>query len=78
MAIGAYALWAFEDGAVKLEPACAQLSIVPFTLALLRYALDIEQGRGGAPEDVVLGDRTLQVLGLLWVITFGVGVHLGG
>ena len=78
VAIFAYALWAFEDGAVKLEPVCAQLSIVPFTLALLRYALDIEQGHGGAPEDVVIGDRALQVLGLVWIITFGVGVQLGG
>ena len=78
VAIGAYAVWAFEDGAVKLEPFWAQLSIVPFTLALLRYALDIEQGHGGAPEDVVLGDRTLQVLGLVWLATFAVGVHLGG
>jgi len=78
VAIGAYALWAFEDGAVKLDPVWAQLSIVPFTLALLRYALDIEQGNGGAPEDVVLGDRGLQVLGLVWIVTFGVGVQLGG
>jgi len=78
VAIGAYAVWAFEDGAVKLDPVWAQLSIVPFTLALLRYALDIEQGHGGAPEDVVLGDRGLQVLGLVWLVTFAVGVHLGG
>ncbi|MEO5680547.1 MAG: decaprenyl-phosphate phosphoribosyltransferase [Acidimicrobiales bacterium] len=78
VAIGAYALWAFEDGAVKLDPVFAQLSIVPFTLALLRYALDIEQGHGGAPEDVVLGDRALQALGLVWLVTFAVGVHLGG
>ncbi len=78
VAIGAYAVWAFEDGALKLDPVWAQLSIVPFTLALLRYALDIEQGHGGAPEDVVLGDRGLQVLGLVWLVTFAVGVHLGG
>ena len=78
VAIGAYALWAFEDGALKLDPVWAQLSIVPFTLALLRYALDIEQGHGGAPEDVVLNDRALQVLGLVWLVTFAVGVHLGG
>ena len=75
VAIGAYALWAFEDGEVKLEPACAQLSIVPFTLAILRYALRLDAGEGGAPEDVVLGDRTLQVLGLLWAAVFGTGVY---
>lgn len=78
VAVGAYSLWAFEEGALKLQPVWAQLSIVPFTLALLRYALDIEQGRGGAPEDVVLGDRTLQALGVLWLVCFGLGVHFGG
>lgn len=78
VAIGAYAVWAFEDGAVKLDPVWAQLSVVPFTLALLRYALDIEQGRGGAPEDVVLRDRGLQLLGMVWLVAFLVGVYLGG
>jgi decaprenyl-phosphate phosphoribosyltransferase len=46
-------------------------------LALLRYALRLDQGEGGAPEDVVLGDRALQVLGLVWVVTFGLGVYVG-
>ena len=31
-----------------------ELSIVPFVLAILRYAHVIEQGRGGAPEEIVL------------------------
>ena len=35
-----------------------QLSIVPFVLAILRYALLLDAGQGGAPEEVVLGDRT--------------------
>ena len=29
----------------------AELTIVPFVLAILRYALLLEQGQGGAPED---------------------------
>ena len=33
-------------------------------LGILRYALLLEQGDGGAPEDLVLGDRVLQVLGV--------------
>ena len=41
-----------------------QLSIVPFMLAMLRYAPGIDQGRGGEPEDLVLGDRLLQILAL--------------
>ena len=48
-----------------------ELSIVPFVLAFLRYALLVERGEGGAPEDVVLHDRPLQVLGVLWVVLVG-------
>ena len=43
--------------------------------AVLRYGLVIEQGGGGAPEEVVLADRVLQVVGVIWVITFMLGVR---
>ena len=49
-------------------------SIVPFTLALLRYAMDIDAGNAGEPEDVVLNDRVLQVLAVLWLIPLSVGL----
>ena len=52
-----------------------ELSIVPFGLAILRYALRIDQGAGAAPEDVVLRDRTLQVLGLCWAVLAALGVY---
>jgi decaprenyl-phosphate phosphoribosyltransferase len=52
-----------------------QLSIVPFTLAMLRYGLLIDQGHGGQPEDVVLGDRVLQVLAVLWAALFALGIY---
>lgn len=78
--ITAYCLWAFENiKAVTRSQGHAafsfQLSIVPFTLALLRYALLIDQGHGGAPEDVVLSDRLLLGLGLVWAVLFGLGVY---
>ena len=28
-----------------------------------------------APEDIILGDRTLQVLGLAWAILFAAGTY---
>jgi decaprenyl-phosphate phosphoribosyltransferase len=43
-------------------------------LGVLRYAIDVEGGRAGAPEEVVLSDRVLQVLGLVWLVLFVAGV----
>jgi decaprenyl-phosphate phosphoribosyltransferase len=37
---------------------------------MLRYAHHVEQGGAEAPEDVVLGDRVLQMLALVWVALF--------
>jgi len=75
VAITAYCLWAFEKARLAHDPVLFQLSIIPFVMALLRYALLLDAGRGGAPEDIVLGDRTLQVLGLVWVGLFAAGVY---
>lgn len=73
--ITAYCLWAFENAASTGDETWFRLSIVPFVIAVLRYALVIDQGGGGAPEEVVLSDRVLQVVGLIWVITFALGVR---
>ena len=75
VAIAAYCLWAFEKANVADVPVMFQLSIIPFVMALLRYAMVLDTGRGGAPEDVVLGDRPLQVIGLIWVGLFAAGVY---
>lgn len=71
-----YALWAFEQqGAVEwLGVRWHAVSIAPFTLALLRYAYVVDRGDAGEPEDVVLKDRVLQVLGVVWVIPVAIGV----
>jgi decaprenyl-phosphate phosphoribosyltransferase len=42
---------------------------------VLRYGLLVDAGHGGAPEDVVLGDRTLQILGVCLLALFAVGVY---
>lgn len=74
-AIVFYALWAVSlDRELLLLP---QLSIAPFALAILRYAVDVDSGAAGEPESVVLGDRTLQLLGALWLVAFGVSALLG-
>jgi decaprenyl-phosphate phosphoribosyltransferase len=71
-----YCLWAFEKAQGHAGVPWYELSIVPFVLAMLRYALLAERGEGGAPEDVVLSDRPLQVLGLVWAVTVAVGLYV--
>ena len=72
----AYCLLAFEKAdAVHASVPWYQLSILPFVLGLLRYALLVDQGKGAAPEDIVLGDRALQIIGVLWAVVFGLGVY---
>jgi decaprenyl-phosphate phosphoribosyltransferase len=44
--------------------------VVPFVLLLLRYARDVDAGTAEAPEDLVWGDRVLQVLGVIWAGMF--------
>lgn len=72
----AYCLWAFEKATESgSDFPWYQLSIVPFAVGILRYALVLDEGRGSAPEEVVLADRVLQVIGAVWVAVFAVGVY---
>jgi decaprenyl-phosphate phosphoribosyltransferase len=76
LAIAGYCLWSFEK-AQKAGHAGMwfELSVVPFVLAILRYALILDDGGGGAPEDVVLGDRPIQLMGLAWLVLIGIGLY---
>lgn len=80
--IMAYGLWAFGIGVTSLpgrlpsQPSTwAIVSVVPFVVAVLRYAVDVDGGNGGEPEEIVLGDRVLQVLGLVWAVLIGLAVY---
>jgi len=75
VAITAYCLWAFENAAAVGDDFWFRLSIVPFVAGLLRYALVIDQGGGGAPEEIVLRDRVIQLFGVMWIASFAIGVH---
>lgn len=75
----AYCLWAFEKASVAdVWVPWFELSIVPFTALLLRYALAHESSELAGPEDIVLGDRQLQGIGLAWVACLAVGVYVAG
>ena len=76
-ALVSYCQWAFETSETADDDIpFFELSIVPMLTALLRYALVLEQGRGAAPEEVFASDRILQLLGLAWVVVYGLGVYL--
>jgi decaprenyl-phosphate phosphoribosyltransferase len=74
IAIAGYTLWAFEGSAGGTV--WSGLSIIPFVLAIFRYGLLLEQGRGAAPEDAVLKDLPLLILGASWVLLVAIGVYL--
>jgi len=73
--VTAYCLWSLDAPKATL-PALSQLSVVPLVLFLLRYALLLDQGRGGAPEELLFTDRVLLALAVAWVALFAGAVYL--
>lgn len=72
----AYCLWAFASAQESTSGSTLfQLSIVPFAIAILRYALLLQQGKGAEPENLVLSDRTLLIAGAVWAIVYGCAVY---
>ena len=73
----AYCVWAFETAAsASGSVPWFELSILPFVIAVLRYALLLDHGQGAAPEELFFADRPLQLAGLAWALTYGIAVYL--
>ena len=72
----AYSLWAFEMGEAREGFPWSTISIAPFVLAILRYAVDVDKGTAGAPEEIVLHDKVLLGMGVVWLTLVGMGVFL--
>jgi decaprenyl-phosphate phosphoribosyltransferase len=70
-----YGLWAFERD--HHSGSWFAISMVPFTIGVLRYAVDVDGGMAGEPEDIALRDRVLQLLALAWIATIGAAVVFG-
>jgi decaprenyl-phosphate phosphoribosyltransferase len=70
-----YCLWAFElhEGLSRLA---FGLSIVPFSVGILRYAMLVDGGVGEEPEEVLLSDRMLLVSGVLLAGCLAVGIYV--
>lgn len=78
-----YSLWAFQlastPGLVhRSAKPWLEISVIPWVFIFLRYAMFIDGGSAGEPEDVVLKDRVMMGLGAVWVAVFATGVILVG
>ena len=76
--VTAYCLWAFERAAQVHpghDPIWFQLTIVPFTIALLHVMRILDTGDGAEPEELALRDHRLQIYGLCWIALFAIGVY---
>jgi decaprenyl-phosphate phosphoribosyltransferase len=62
-----YCLWAYDIRAEHHNTVWSAISIVPFVVAVLRYSVDVDGGNGGAPDEIALRDRVLQVLAVVWI-----------
>ncbi|MCG7279325.1 decaprenyl-phosphate phosphoribosyltransferase [Corynebacterium imitans] len=73
-----YALWGFQLSNATDGPAAIwyQISMVPFVIAILRYAAEVDGGHGGAPDEIALEDRVLQLLALAWILCIVMAVYV--
>jgi len=73
----AYCLWAFQRSH-QARLSWYELTVIPFVLWLLRYALLIDRGAAETPDELVLGDRFLLIVGAAWAALFVAGVYVVG
>jgi len=59
-----YCLWAYDIRAIE-QSRWGIISIIPMVIAILRYAVDVDKGVAGEPEEVALKDKVLLVLGVV-------------
>jgi decaprenyl-phosphate phosphoribosyltransferase len=75
-----YCLWAFDTSHSGLSShhdavLPVRLSVVPVVFAVLFILRSVEAGNGGAPEDLVIQNRTVQVLMVVWAALMVFGVY---
>jgi decaprenyl-phosphate phosphoribosyltransferase len=77
LALVGYALWSF-DSAIATRGGIAavafKVSLAPFAAALLRFVLVVDRGESAEPEYVLVRDRQMLVLSLVWMGVYGAGV----
>ena len=76
--VTSYCLWAFERTGLESHAhhlVSIELTVVPIILGVLYVLWLLDAGRGGAPEDRALHDHFVQVLGIVWLALFSVGLY---
>lgn len=71
-AIVFYVLWAVELDMTSSNYV-ALLSAVPFAIALLTYALSVDTGEAEAPEELMISNFTIIVMGISWMALMTLG-----
>ena len=80
MVVTGYCLWAFDTTSTGLSANLndfvpIRLSVVPVVFATLFIMRSAETGDGAAPEDLLLHNRTVQALALIWAVLIAWGVY---
>ncbi|MGV9825150.1 MULTISPECIES: decaprenyl-phosphate phosphoribosyltransferase [unclassified Gordonia (in: high G+C Gram-positive bacteria)] len=70
-----YGLWAFDKNSGHDTNVFYAISMVPFTIAILRYAVVVDGGSAGEPEEIAFSDRVLEVLAVAWIVCVAVAVY---
>jgi decaprenyl-phosphate phosphoribosyltransferase len=78
--VTAYCLWALDrsNGLVLRAGSGATwiaLTVAPVVVGMLVMLRLLFDGQGGAPEEIFLHNRVLQVLGIVWAALFVVGLY---
>jgi decaprenyl-phosphate phosphoribosyltransferase len=78
--VAGYCLWAFDGSATGLSAnhdatLPTRLSVAPVVFAVLFILRSSEAGDGAAPEDLLLRNRTVQILLAIWVVLMVFSVY---
>jgi decaprenyl-phosphate phosphoribosyltransferase len=73
-----YCLWAFDRTGLSHHGhhlVWIELSVAPVIAGVLYVLRLLDAGEGGSPTELALSDRTLELLGVAWVLLVGIGVY---
>jgi decaprenyl-phosphate phosphoribosyltransferase len=81
VAVTGYCLWAFDTSSTGLSSihhhiVPIRLTVVPVVMAILFIMRTSESSNGQSPEDLILKDRTVQILLVLWAALLGIGIYV--